>query len=68
MTEWRKSVRSMNAGNCVEVAADSGAVLVRDSRDPDGLVVRFPAEAWRAFGREPLAVGDRSTRNHDVAP
>ena len=37
---------------CVEVASDAGTVLVRDTKDPDGAVLRFPAEALRAFIRE----------------
>jgi hypothetical protein len=46
---WRKSSYSGNGGgNCVEVAAD-GALAVRDSNDPDGPVLRFPAEVWRDF-------------------
>jgi Domain of unknown function (DUF397) len=34
---WRKASRSTeNGGNCVEVAAVSEVVAVRDSKDPDG--------------------------------
>jgi hypothetical protein len=46
---WRKSSYSGNGGgNCVEVA--SGAlVLVRDSQDRAGTVLRFPSAAWRKF-------------------
>lgn len=48
--QWRKSTRSGgNGGNCVEVADLYGAVGVRDSKDPDGPVLRFPLAAWRAF-------------------
>ena len=40
---WRKSSYSGNGGgNCVEVAA-GGRVLVRDSQDHAGTVLRFPA-------------------------
>jgi hypothetical protein len=46
---WRKSSYSGNGGgNCVEVAAD-GPILVRDSRDRAGTVLRFPSAAWREF-------------------
>lgn len=39
---WRKSSYSGNGGsNCVEVAA-GGRVLVRDSQDRAGTVLRFP--------------------------
>ena len=46
---WRKSSYSGNGGgNCVEVAAD-GRVVVRDSQDRAGKVLRFPSAAWRKF-------------------
>jgi ABC-type amino acid transport substrate-binding protein len=47
---WVKSTRSAANGACVEVAfVAAGAVAVRDSKDPDGPVLRFAAEAWRGF-------------------
>lgn len=48
---WRKSSRSnSNGGACVEVADNlSGAVGVRDSKDPSGPVLVFGPTAWRAF-------------------
>jgi hypothetical protein len=47
---WRKSSYSgNNGGNCVEVAALPGAVAVRDSKDPDGGMLVFSPEEWRAF-------------------
>ncbi|WP_380286149.1 DUF397 domain-containing protein [Kitasatospora purpeofusca] len=47
---WRKSSYTAQAGQCVEVS-DSipGAVPVRDSKDPSGPALIFPADAWRAF-------------------
>ena len=46
---WRTSSYSGNGGgNCVEVAAD-GRVLVRDSQDRSGTVLRFPPAAWCRF-------------------
>jgi hypothetical protein len=46
---WRKSSYSGNGGgNCVEVASH-GQVLVRDSQDRAGAVLRFPPTAWRRF-------------------
>jgi hypothetical protein len=48
--DWRKSSFSgANGGNCVEVADDTGRVLVRDTKDRDGLVLSVPAEAWATF-------------------
>jgi hypothetical protein len=47
---WRKSSYSGGSGNCVEVAGNlSGAVGVRDSKDPDGQPLVFTALAWLAF-------------------
>ncbi|MFJ8577937.1 DUF397 domain-containing protein [Micromonospora sp. NPDC093277] len=45
---WRKSSRS-DDGNCVEVALADEAVLTRDSKDPEGLVLRFTPQRWRSF-------------------
>ncbi|MGW2540925.1 DUF397 domain-containing protein [Kitasatospora sp. NPDC001574] len=47
---WVKSSHSQNGGNCVEVAAGfSGAVPVRDSKDPQGPALVFEADAFATF-------------------
>ena len=47
---WRKSSYSGNSGgNCTEVVAVPGAVLIRDSKDPRGPVLAFARAAWDAF-------------------
>ncbi|WP_269853144.1 DUF397 domain-containing protein [Streptomyces sp. RPT161] len=48
---WRKSTYSNGQdGSCVEVAdSATGLVPVRDSKDPQGPVLVFTAEAWTAF-------------------
>ncbi len=47
---WRKSTRSGNGNNCVEVANNlPGVVGVRDSKDPTGPALVFGPEAWQAF-------------------
>lgn len=45
---WRKSSRS-ESGNCVEVAAEQAAVAIRDSKNPDGIILMVPAAAFAAF-------------------
>jgi len=46
---WRKARRSIGAGDCVEVAPANREILVRDSKDPDGVALGYPAGAWRSF-------------------
>lgn len=50
---WRKSSRSGNGGNCVEVASnltdEYGVVLVRDSKNPSGPILTFAHHEWAAF-------------------
>jgi Domain of unknown function (DUF397) len=47
--DWRKAKRSMNNGNCAEVATEIGFVSVRDTKDPYGLVLQYPVTSWRSF-------------------
>ncbi|MFD7903962.1 DUF397 domain-containing protein [Kitasatospora sp. NPDC059747] len=51
MLTWRKSSYSgTNGGDCIEVATGgAGGVPVRDSKDPQGPVLVFPAPAWASF-------------------
>jgi Domain of unknown function (DUF397) len=47
---WRKSSYSGNGGgNCVEVGDDMRRVLVRDTQDRAGSVLRLAPDAWRRF-------------------
>jgi hypothetical protein len=46
---WRKSRRSNNGGNCVEVTTTSSTVAVRDSKDPHGPALTINAQDWQAF-------------------
>lgn len=45
---WRKSRHSKDQ-ECVEAASGENVVLVRDSANPAGPVISFPAAAWRLF-------------------
>jgi hypothetical protein len=52
---WRKSSYSGgNGGGCVEVGAQAqaGRVLVRDTRDRQGLVLGFSLQTWRQFAEQ----------------
>lgn len=49
---WITSSLSFANGNCVQVAnLPDRMVGVRHSNDPDGPVLRFTPEEWRAFAR-----------------
>lgn len=45
---WRRSQRCGSA-TCVEVAADSQAIHVRDSKNPHGGRLTFSHAEWRHF-------------------
>lgn len=47
--QWRKARRSANNGACVEVAPTNGRILIRDSKKPNGPVLRYSADTWRMF-------------------
>jgi Domain of unknown function (DUF397) len=49
LLNWRKAKRSMNNGNCTEVAAAASVVIVRDSKDRSGPVLRYTDTSWRSF-------------------
>ncbi|HEY7144853.1 MAG TPA: DUF397 domain-containing protein [Streptosporangiaceae bacterium] len=46
---WRKAQRSIGNGACVEVAPIDGMIAVRDSKDPDGAVLRYTTAEFHAF-------------------
>lgn len=47
---WTKSSLSMHNGQCVEVAGLADDVIrVRNSRDPQGVVLSFTPAEWDAF-------------------
>lgn len=51
LTGWRKSSYSNSeSGSCVEIVDGYKAgVPVRDSKDPNGPALLFPAPAWSVF-------------------
>lgn len=46
---WRKASAS-GVNGCIEVApGSSGAVKIRDSKNPDGQILTCSGSAWQAF-------------------
>ena len=57
--KWRKSSYSgQSGGNCIEVADQGNRVLVRDSKNRVGAMLRFTPDAWRRFADQ--VKGERS--------
>ncbi|HET8661196.1 MAG TPA: DUF397 domain-containing protein [Micromonosporaceae bacterium] len=46
--DWRRSQRC-ESNACVEAALVGGDIAVRDSKNPDGPVLRFSLAEWDAF-------------------
>lgn len=50
VSNWRKSTRSGNIGDCVEAGNTSAVVAVRDTKLGEmSPVLRFTPEQWRTF-------------------
>ena len=71
---WRKSSYSGNGGgDCVEVGGSARRVLVRDTKDRTGPMLRFTPAAWRRFAgqlKQSLSTWSRKLNqplNHDEA-
>ena len=70
---WRKSSHSGgNGGACVEMTVVPGSkegsdyvITMRDSKDPDGPVLTFTPDEWRAFT---LGVQDGEFDVEDASP
>lgn len=46
---WRKSTRSGDNGQCVEVRLLDGMIEVRDTKDRTGPSLKFTVDEWSAF-------------------
>jgi len=50
---WRKSSYSGNGGSdCVEIGKDRHGVLVRDTKQNTGPILRFTPQTWRRFAEQ----------------
>lgn len=47
--EWRRSSWSYGTGNCLEIVALGQRVVVRDSKDPQGALLRINPAQWNDF-------------------
>lgn len=48
-TEWVKATASGQGGDCVEMRRHDGGVEVRDSKNPNGPVLRFTRAEFAAW-------------------
>lgn len=46
--DWR-TAKSCTANNCVQVGVVDDAVGIRDSKDPDGAILRYSVNEWKSF-------------------
>ncbi|RKS79818.1 uncharacterized protein DUF397 [Actinomadura pelletieri DSM 43383] len=49
MTTWRRSIRSEDHGNCVELAALPDTIAIRDSKAPDTGHLNLTPDAFAAL-------------------
>jgi Domain of unknown function (DUF397) len=45
---WRRSSHC-HTDQCVEVSSSDHGVKIRDTKEPDGPVLNFTVQEWRAF-------------------
>jgi hypothetical protein len=50
-TTWRKSSTSADQGGCVEISVRGSFVLVRDSKNADGVTLEIPSGSWHELMR-----------------
>lgn len=50
--DWRKSSRSANGSDCVEIAVSSRTIGVRDSKNPYNPVLEFTPTEWATFAHD----------------
>jgi hypothetical protein len=47
--KWRKSSRSINDNNCVEILRDTNSVRIRDSQNKSGPTLLLSNQSWDGF-------------------
>jgi hypothetical protein len=48
--QWRKSAYSSNGGaNCVEVGQSDDKILIRDTKNRNGAILKMSAKKWAEF-------------------
>ncbi|WP_305786632.1 DUF397 domain-containing protein [Symbioplanes lichenis] len=47
-SKWR-TAKACAAQNCVQVAFIDGGIALRDSKNPDGGILRYSLREWRDF-------------------
>lgn len=58
---WRKSTASGGGNECVEVAMWQSSLLVRDSADHSGVVLKLSSSQWREFVQRIKSAGTGSS-------
>jgi len=48
---WRKGSASADQGGCVEISAHESFVLVRDSKNANGVMLEIPSASWHELIR-----------------
>ncbi|GLX47781.1 hypothetical protein Shyhy01_07310 [Streptomyces hygroscopicus subsp. hygroscopicus] len=52
LTWFKSSYSGAEGGQCVEAAADTGVVYIRDSKAVAGPIIRVSHETWAGFVRK----------------
>ena len=46
---WLKAQPSSHNGQCVELASTAGRIAIRDSKDPNGSILVYTSDEFKAF-------------------
>jgi hypothetical protein len=60
---WRKSRRSHQNGECVEIARTPRSMAIRDSKNPAGPMIVFSRSVFLSFAAE-IREGRHTTADH----